>query len=722
MRCPWGRIPAEGRPGAQGVGGPRGVDSHDVGPDSPPSKIQTPTTHIQVATALPPTLPTPPANKSAVAASLAAAGDQVKQTAAAVLRAKRSSQKPVPPLTAPLLVPGLAGNKTAALAAVVAGKLDAVDDAVDEAAAAQATLEAKLAAAGLPTTAAVKNATVAPAKAKAKAAVQALGDAKDALADSVWAKTRVDAAQNVSARARAAKRAVVDAALASDKGKERLSVMVALNVPYNAAGGDGFAGPQYSASSGWLKDAKKAVVGSVKAALNGTVAKTPAKTTAIFAAGVRPTGFVFASNPASAPVAPVVAAVSPANPGTTGQASIVAFSADTVAGLPGNTFFSPEVVDPYDVANAVRAMLVSKLRALAASGDAAASALLVLGDGSQDGQRTAAPLLSARGKVLDGWAGVYLVSVSFPALLLGGAVPQPTANLRYQLVNAVNDVEESNQCATLAERTGFDVCKAIGDASDLAIPTATLRAYNGALTKMQLLPFGRRSKPAGEAREKLFLMAAAVGAGAPPAELDYASKIFDSSAKIAKVFDKDGAIGKFLEGTGAAGALVSAGWSLVSSIFGLGGKSAQETTNDYLKEINATTYKILDGVTQIQNTLAFVEHELGAISEQITQLSVQLDLATCTAVRNDADTKFISILQNRWEEYVKPTLSGPRFAVEAAMASIQAGVMPNPQPADVYEPWVKKVLAEPGAGAEGVSVEAVLNNLHSLLVSPTGMV
>lgn len=133
----------------------------------------------------------------------------------------------------------------------------------------------------------------------------------------------------------------------------------------------------------------------------------------------------------------------------------MSFSTATVLGFDGNTFFSPSVVDPFDIASAVRAMLVSRLRRLAAEGSAEAASLLSLGDSSStEGQRTAAPLLSARGVALDAGAGAYLVGISFPALLPGAPLPLPATTLRSQLMNAVNDVSPDDPCGSLAEKNG----------------------------------------------------------------------------------------------------------------------------------------------------------------------------------------------------------------------------------------------------------------------------
>ena len=360
-------------------------------------------------------------------------------------------------------------------------------------------------------------------------------DAIDTVVDGAWdaaalksnkTKALFVAGKNASSGARATKRAIEDAVLASEKGKERFSVIVTLNPEYHPRGGNGFAGEQFSSSArpglfpllSRLAEAKEGAVKSVKAFVNATVAGASAAKAAAVAAGSGGGGSSASSSSASAPPSVPAAAASPSprppSPGFITPVTVaippydggpatefVSFSSETVLGLDGDTFFSSTVVDPFDIANVVRGLLVSKLRRLAAEGSAEASALLSLGDPSlKEGQRTAAPLLSARGVALDAGGGVYLVSVSFPALLPGAPLPLPATALRSQLMNAVNDVDPSDPCASLAERTGFDVCEEIDDVTHLNISGARLRAVESAPgdgaggTAGLFLPFGRRSK------------------------------------------------------------------------------------------------------------------------------------------------------------------------------------------------------------------------------------
>ena len=113
-------------------------------------------------------------------------------------------------------------------------------------------------------------------------------------------------------------------------------------------------------------------------------------------------------------------------------------------------------------------------------------------------------LALGRGAALDAGTGVYLVSVSFPALLPGAPLPLPATKLRAQLMNAVNDVDPADPCTSLAERTGFDVCNAIDDATHLARLGGEARlvvdsapgdtdAAGGGVAQL-FLPFARRSK------------------------------------------------------------------------------------------------------------------------------------------------------------------------------------------------------------------------------------
>lgn len=262
--------------------------------------------------------------------------------------------------------------------------------------------------------------------------------------------------------------------------------------------------------------------------------------------------------------------IAPADGGP--AADVISFSAATVQGLEGNTFFSPTVVDPFDVANAVRAMLVSKLRRLAAEGSADASALLALGDASSvDGQRTAAPLLSARGTALDSGAGVYLVSVSFPALLPGAPLPLPATALRSQLMNAVNDVSPDDPCASLAERTGFDVCNAIDDATHMTVSGARLLAVETAPgaeaaaggAAQLLLPAGRRSRSSDTSNVR-----SQAALTKPTDYVDYISKIFGGIKPFGDAAG-NAEVKQYAELAGSALGIFSAGYSLVSAIFGL---------------------------------------------------------------------------------------------------------------------------------------------------------
>ena len=398
------------------------------------------------------------------------------------------------------------GNKTvlpvvsSVASPVVAGSLDAIEDLEDAATWARQSFDSKLASAGLPTTVAtaarVKNMTTVPARAKAASAVKTLRNAADAIVDGAWdkaaqlesevvqaksdyvasnvsdyaplrekAKEIIVAGKSASLRARETKRGIADAAFSSGKGKKmRFSVLVSLDPQYHPQGGNGVDVPDGNDF------------------------------------------FVF---PVGSIVTPATFPIRPAMPGAPNNAT-VSFSAEVVAGLEGNTYFTPSVVNPSRIANVVRAMLVSELRRLASKGEAGASALLALGDGSSEGKRTAAPLLSARGVALDGGQGVYLVRVSFPALLPGLPLPIPATTVRSQLINAVNAAaSDNNPCSFLEEKMEMDVCDMVDDGTHLLINKVSFLAFEtnpGASDAVggaaQLLPLGRRSKLDNEAIQR----------------------------------------------------------------------------------------------------------------------------------------------------------------------------------------------------------------------------
>ena len=372
---------------------------------------------------------------------------------------------------------------------VVAGSLDAIEDVGDAATLARQSFDSKLATAGLPTTVAtaarLKNMTTVPARAKAASAVKTLRNAADAIVDGAWDKAALLESAAVSAksdyvasnvsdyapprdkakdviiagkiallRARETKRGIADAAFTSGKDKKmRFSVLVSLDPQYHPQGGNGVDVPDGKDFFG--------PVGSI--------------------------------------VSPATYPIRPAMPGAPNNAT-VSFSAEVVAGLEGNTYFTPSVVNPGRIANVVRAMLVSEVRRLASKGEADASALLALGDGSSEGERTAAPLLSARGVALDGGQGVYLVRVSFPALLPGLPLPIPATTLRSQLINALNDMNPNKKCSFLEEKMEMDVCDMVDDGTHLTISKASFLAIETDLgaadavgSVAPLLPLGRRS-------------------------------------------------------------------------------------------------------------------------------------------------------------------------------------------------------------------------------------
>ena len=353
--------------------------------------------------------------------------------------------------------------------------------------------DSKLASAGLPTTVAtaarLKNVTTVPARAKAASAVKTLRNAADAIVDGAWdkaaqlesaavqaksdyvasnvsdyapprdkAKEIIVAGKIASLRARETKRGIADAAFTSGKDKKiRFSVLVSLDPQYHPQGGNGVDVPDGND--------------------------------------------FFGPSPVGSVVTPATFPIRPAMPGAPNNAT-VSFSAEVVAGLEGNTYFTPSVVDPSRIANVVRAMLVSELRRLASKGEAGASALLALGDGSSEGKRTAAPLLSARGVALDGGQGVYLVRVSFPALLPGLPLPIPATTVRSQLINAVNAAaSDNNPCSFLEEKMEMDVCDMVDDGTHLTINKVSFLAIETDLgaadavgSVAPLLPLGRRSK------------------------------------------------------------------------------------------------------------------------------------------------------------------------------------------------------------------------------------
>ena len=533
----------------------------------------------------------------------------------------------------------------AVAAPLVAGSLETVEDAGDAASAAAASaqraLDKKLVAAGLPSTAALtaraKNATVVPAKAKGKAAIQTLRNATDTVVGAAWdgaaqksntTKALFVAGKNASSSALATKRAIEDAALDSDKGEARFSVIVTLNPEFNSGGGNGVEGAQYSPTArpglspllSQLGKAKQSAIDNVKAAVNASfpgasAAKASVASAVGFGGGggrtsattkTTTTSASSSSSSVSSPASVSAAASSPPTPGFvtpvtvpiapaegTSRNDSVSFSAATVLGLDGNTFFTPTVVDPYDISLAVRAMLISKLRMLAAEGSADASALLSLGDSSSnDGQRTAAPLLSARGVALDAGAGVYLVSVSFPALLPGAPLPLPATELRSQLINAVNDVSPDNPCASLAERTGFDVCNAIDDATHLTISGPRLRAVETTTPGgaggadgpgMLFLPFGRRSKSseiaptaalpvsAAAAAEDPVVDAAAYAAAATAAPTvatsnDYVAAALGETTKVAAVAEEGAGVLQFLAKANTVFSVITGAYSVYTLI------------------------------------------------------------------------------------------------------------------------------------------------------------
>ena len=77
-------------------------------------------------------------------------------------------------------------------------------------------------------------------------------------------------------------------------------------------------------------------------------------------------------------------------------------------------------------------------------------------------------------------------------------------------------------------------------------------------------------------------------------------------------------------------------------------------------------------------------------------------------------------VRSRWKEYIAPGALGPRSAINASVDAVSKGLEPLFQPDElrdrVFEPWIKKVLGEFGAGESGPSVYSALGNLHTRLV------
>ena len=611
-------------------------------------------------------------------------------------------------------------------------------------------------------------------------------------------------------------------------------MLVSLNPEYHPRGGNGVEGPQFSpfyrpgpsALLSQLGRAKRGAVDSVEAALNATFpGASAAKTAAASAVGVgggassssssassasslltsstsspssqAPTSSSAASSPASPGfITPVTLPISPAEGGSSGSSS-VSFSAATVLGLAGDTFFSPDVDDSFDVANAVRALLVSKLRRLAAEGSADASALLSLGDGTAlDGQRTAAPLLSARGVALDAEAGVYAVSVAFPALLppppgASPLLPLPATALRLKLMNAVNDVDPSDPCGSLAHRTGFDVCDALDHAMHLSLVGAgAARLLAVESTPAQLfLPFGRRSK-SREISLVGALPASAIAAASPRGMLSATGRLGAASGGVSVASSKsyipnalggaasvadgaDGVVGVLSSGLGffqkatPVLSFFSSSIAIISTISGLLNPKpnyAAETLTyvhpavgfprpysplffftsfpcyfpllpllphlpcfphfalatlardkkkhcSYVQTINATTFRILESINVISETLMHIEAEIGNFSSLVT---AEVRDADCNGAYRFAET-YVNVVRGRWKTYTDP-VAGPRKAAEEAATAIMQGLRPDTEMANVFDDFAKNVLAEPGGGSNDVSVFQALDSLHAILV------
>ena len=107
-----------------------------------------------------------------------------------------------------------------------------------------------------------------------------------------------------------------------------------------------------------------------------------------------------------------------------------------------------------------------------------------------------------------------------------------------------------------------------------------------------------------------------------------------------------------------------------------------------------------------------VQGQITKVGDDIKKFVKNQNIAkACSAALTDADAAAIELIQRRWDHYTLNNTDGPRFAAMNALKSIQSGSMPNPPPADIYDPWATEVLDE-----LGVSVEAALSILQKRLL------
>lgn len=114
-----------------------------------------------------------------------------------------------------------------------------------------------------------------------------------------------------------------------------------------------------------------------------------------------------------------------------------------------------------------------------------------------------------------------------------------------------------------------------------------------------------------------------------------------------------------------------------------------------------------------------IDNELETLNKKVKELRSIVLENNCAAALRDSKL-FTDALSDRWADYIEQSNFGPRNVTLQAMLAISKGLAPAKQPADAFDPWVKKVLAEPGAGPDVKNLRNVLKNLHDRLVNSGG--